>query len=219
MKFSQKIFFSAFLTFVGFIFVTSASAQLRISDKIIEAEKYKKLQENQQSQTANKIQNININNIKVDSAYEKKMLLLRKKINEELEKTTDPKKEKDLILKLKEIDNSYYNPKFRTELIRKKYPGYAARIDAYSRLSEKQKQEQLIRAELENIKASPEIIGGIATRWDNLPDWEKQYHCKQSVKECFANELKKCRFVLDRCYEFTDKQTFKKVRMMFVPQR
>ncbi len=215
----MRIYFQILLAFFSLtISINDSFGQLRISDKILEAEKYNK-QNKQNNNQATKIENINLSRIKPDKNYFDKMAIIRKKIYDELDKTSDPKRQHQLKMKLKEIDDSFYDPKVRTELIRKKYPGYAARIDATNALTEKQKKENLIRAELENIKINPAIIGGIESRWENLPEWEQQYYCKLSVKECFANELKKCRFVLDRCYEFTDNKTFKKVRMMFSPQR
>lgn len=210
MNLFLKIILLAFLI----LYSNQSSAQIRFSDKI------KQLEDQQAKQP---VQNQQKNQeLKIDSSYLARAAAEKKKIKEELEKTSDPKKRNELILRLYKINNSYYDPKVRIEMIRKKYPGYASRVEAYKTLSKERRKAEVIKSKIQNMQLHPEIRGTLESRWENVPEWEKIYHCKNAVKECFAGAsgaLLKCRFVLDRCYEYIDKDTFKKVRGRFAPVR
>ncbi len=200
----MKIIFYRFLTVLFLLTFLGAPAysQIKISEEIHKT----KAAQQKKSVTYKKIDS---------KDYLSKMSLAKKTIKEELEQTDDKAKRNELIKKLYQIDNAYYNDSIRTEMIRKTRPGYAARVEAYRTLTPKQRQIKLMEAELKQIEIQPQIRGTIESRWNNIQAWEKRFHCAQSAKECFAGSNLKCRFVLDKCYEYIDRQTFKKVRARF----
>lgn len=202
-------YISIYFLFLTLIFLSSPSySQIKISEQVHKAKA--EAQKKQVTVTQQKT-----NKVIVDKNYPNKMSAAKKTIKDELEKTDDKAKRNELIKKLYAIDNAYYEPSVRTELIRKTRPGYAARAEAYRTLTPQQRQQQLINAELKRIAIQPDIRGTLESRWNNIQAWEKQFHCKEATKQCFAGSMLKCRFILDRCYEYIDRSTFKMVRAKF----
>ncbi len=208
MHFSKSSYFLLF--FILIFFSNTSYSQIKISEQVNKAQVEKKKVKTQTQQNGKAI---------VDKSYLGKMSLAKQTIKVQLEKTEDKSERNELIKKLHQIDNTYYNPSVRTELIRKSRPGYASRAEAYRTLTPKQRQAELIKAEMKRIEIQPDIRGTVESRWDNIQAWEKQFHCTESVKECFAGSQLKCRFVLDRCYEYVNRETFKRVRARFAAPR
>jgi hypothetical protein len=153
---------------------------------------------------------------RVDEKYVDNLIRKTNEIQLRLRGTYNPEKRSRLIMQFVALQEQFYKPEVRVELIRRKHPDIAKKIIQYRQIPIEQRKE-FIKAEMNRVRElNPYDLAESESKWPFLDDEERKEVCNAAYNNCQTkNEILQCRFLIDKCRNYLAAEKYSEVDSRF----